>query len=263
MDRYVETRSILDSLASRCSSTREADLTPQKVKHEIKESRNVRILLALSGTRSGFDGYLKELKGLIKEGCSFDVALSRGGERIYSIGSLEEELHPIRILTSEDMIDCNKILGRCDFILAPMVTQHTAIKLSLGMQDELIPLLLWNALWIGMKVYIDFLNAALEKTAKNLYMQEIIHEHIERIKSMGALEISVENMKETILNTKKDLEPSKAASTGGVITERDIITLGKGEIMVGKDTIITPLARDMANKLNIKIIKERRVYNQI
>lgn len=256
MDRYVETRSILDSLASRCSSTREADLTPQKVKHESKESRNVRILLALSGTRNGFDGYLRELKGLIQEGCSFDIALSRCGEKVYSIGSLEAELHPIRILTSEDMIDYNKILGRCDFILAPMVTQHTAIKLSLGIQDELIPLLLWNALWIGIKVYIDFLNTALEKTAKNLYMQGIIHEHIQRIKSMGAVEISVENMRKTILDKNKDFEASKASPTGGVITERDIITLGKGEIMAGKDTIITPLAWDAANKLNIKIIKE-------
>jgi len=72
----------------------------------------------------------------------------------------------------------------------------------------------------------------------------------ERLRRLRAFDIKVTKI------DKLDLDCDETKSSKGLITEEDILAVGSGEIRVAKGSVITPLARDRAAELGIKIVIE-------
>ncbi|MEM2900623.1 MAG: hypothetical protein QXT63_07510 [Thermoplasmata archaeon] len=72
----------------------------------------------------------------------------------------------------------------------------------------------------------------------------------ERLRRLRAFDVKVTRIEEF------SLESEKTSQRKGLITEEDILAVGSGEIRVAKGCVITPLARDRAAELGIKIVVE-------
>ena len=111
----------------------------------------------------------------------------------------------------------------------------------------------------GKKTYLDFNSVRnyLGEETKNMAISNMSEDYIKKILQMGAIELNQDDYsKEATINksiktANKSVENKQQKK---VITESDIINLGKnGNLILPIGSIVTPLAKDKARAMNIKI----------
>lgn len=299
LKKYNLTKEIIDQLASRVtgnnriSSSYSNKVVPSKVKQNIYRtkgslSRNYhgnssylgkekRVLAVFTGTDVGVEESIKELNEAKKYGITFDIAVSESAEEILELDFLKEHLRPERTFTERDKLITEKVVEGVSGIIVPMTTQNTVAKLALGIQDTFISFALWQSLWHGKPVLIDFANAIQFRGSysQQPMLQNIVEDYTNKLKKMGVKEVSGTDyvmellksldIKEKInssigyIDNKKTYtnEENNSDEQKTVITEKDIIEMGNqgGELSIPRRAIVTPLAYDTAKKLGISIIK--------
>ncbi|KAB3530537.1 hypothetical protein [Alkaliphilus serpentinus] len=262
MSRYNQTQRIIEHLILRSNSS----ISNQGgTKH---------LMVALTGTNISRDQVFNDLSSLSKEGFTYDIVLSDSGEEINDISEIRRYLNPKELYTEKLPLAREGYLEGIDGFLVPLITQNTAIKLSLGIQDQLVPRMLWQALWQDKPVWMNFKDLLQYKglATNNPHLIEKLKGTIAELKKMGvrAYEFPF-NMGEVkkVLNFNKnntgDMKGSnnpkvefKGNEERRVITESDILTSkpSNGEIMIPAGAIITPLAKDTAKALGLKIVRK-------
>lgn len=233
------------------------------------------ILAVFTGTDVGVEDAIRELNEGKKYGVTYDIAVSESAEEILEIDFLKEHLRPERTFTERDKLNTDEVLEGVSGIIVPMTTQNTVAKLSLGIQDTFISFALWQSLWHGKPVLIDFKNVIKYKGnySKQPMLQTIIEDYIAKLSNMGvkkverksyisellkALDIKEKTHKSIQNNTNDSHQKNNSNIQKVVITERDLKQMGNqgGDIIVPRGSIITSLAYDTAKKLGINIIKK-------
>ncbi|WP_202707145.1 flavoprotein [Sporosalibacterium faouarense] len=235
-----------------------------------------KVLAVFTGTDVNVENAIKELNEGKKYGLTFDIAVSESAEEILEIDFLKKNLKPERTFTEKDKLITEKVLEGVSGVIVPMTTQNTIAKLALGIQDTFISFALWQSLWHGKPVLIDYANAIQYRGtySKQPMLQKIVEDHIKTVNKMGTIEVQRgkyvnELLKALKINNKKDFnvknsydssyskEENNSMGQKVVITEKDVLQMGNqgGELSVPKRTIVTPLAYDTAKSLGIKIIK--------
>ncbi|GHV33404.1 hypothetical protein FACS1894187_01580 [Synergistales bacterium] len=195
---------------------------------------------------------LDRLQVLIGQGQRISLGFSFMAEKILDTKAIVRSLNPLEVFGEEDVFKMRLIVETHDWLAVPNITVNTLSKVALGMVDSFVSQALWVFLRQGKKTYLDFRSArccwGLE--TQNREMRRLIDQHIETVTKMGALELPA---RETPVTKAQPLEPDKRG-TRAVITEKDVLSLDKGQkLVLEKGTIMTSLARDRAGLLGITL----------
>ncbi|WP_069650898.1 flavoprotein [Caloranaerobacter ferrireducens] len=270
MDKYEFTKSVINELFKKTSNIYE-DRKDETEKNFI-ETNSVHLALVFTGTNIGLNDYVDKLIKLKRYGFTYDVVLSEVAEEIIGMDVLKSRLGPKKIFNNV-MIANLDVFYKFDGVIVPMMTQNTLTKLVMGLQDDFITSLIWHMLWFSKPVFIDFLNCRTKmgSKAKNPFLDEMIEGYLDKLIKMGVTEVDKKDFVVKILDkfkTYKSFESLKTQTNEdkmtdvnffeGVITEKDVISIAKKEkeIIVSARTIITPLAKDTAKELGLKIRKK-------
>ncbi len=223
-------------------------------------------LVVLNGTTMDYNrtyGFIHDLKNKYEISLGFSFM----AERLLDTNKIINEIRPAQIYREEDMLRLNAISKEYAALYGPNISINTLSKVSTGMIDSFISNLIWTFLYFGKDVYLDFNSVREYMGVKpgNKEMEKIIENYISTVIKMGAIEISTGEIQkskvhlfgnmENISNTEK--KSNKASEQKNLIVEKDIRRLSKNQVLViDKDTLITPLARDKARELGIKIEKK-------
>jgi len=252
------TREIINQLSSR-----------GKAPIDVRGSKTVMVIL--TGTSTAMEDWIKPLIRARGQGIRYELVLSKAAGEMLDLNKLTLKLQPRRVIVEGSTIDETLCLHKLDAIVAPLLSQNTAFKLLNGIQDQMIPRLLWEGLWIGKPIWLNLqgLRSYRGSEAANGVMKRFVEENIQRLISMGVKEIKPEDYMQEIISTltlkeedmlsprEASIDNSIAQSKKSIITEGDILRTPTEikEIKVSSNSIITPLAYDTAKRRGIKIIK--------
>ncbi|MDW7671456.1 MAG: hypothetical protein SCK57_01890 [Bacillota bacterium] len=262
MNQVNRTKQILAHLSGQIGSL------PEPAKSAKSSQNGPRLLIVFSGNPIGLDQVMMDLMECKKRGWIFDLAFSANAESLMDTDRIIRQLGAAQII-GRDMRDLkNYSMNHLTGVLAPLVTQNTARKLMMGIQDGLVPNLLWQALWDGIPVYMD-LESLLTyhgRQTKNQHLARMMKQTMNTLLEMGVImvkrpaEILVGNT-DGIKQQSNQLKPSSAAdgtAQKSVITEQDILAHANGQntLNIPTGAIVTPLAKDTAAAHGIRLIRK-------
>ncbi|KPU26738.1 hypothetical protein TR13x_08700 [Caloranaerobacter sp. TR13] len=267
MDKYEFTKSVINELFKKTSNIYE-DRKDETEKNFI-ETNSVHLALVFTGTNIGLNDYVDKLIKLKRYGFTYDVVLSEVAEEIIGMDVLKSRLGPKKIFNNVTIANLD-VFYKFDGVIVPMMTQNTLTKLVMGLQDDFITSLIWHMLWFGKPVFIDFTNCRTKmgSKAKNPFLNEMIENYLSKLIKMGVTEVYKNDFIVRLLDKFKSYKAFEIQTNEditddmnffeGVITEKDVINIAKKEkeIVVSARTIITPLAKDTAKELGLKIRKK-------
>lgn len=263
MDRQNLTKSILQNVSS--TLKQESENISSMEGNIFNEDHNEDILILLTGSDWKLEEKLDELSKLKRHGVSIYVCLSFAAEKILNLNQINNILNPVEFYREEDLFNLDLIVSKHSRLILPNITVNTLSKISLGILDTVIPNIVWDFLALGETVYIDFNTVRKHRgmDIKNKEIKSTIENYVEKVKNMGAIDISEESYISQIVSKdfneviNRTLE-NKIEEEKKVIVEKDIVKLQSNntQLLVPKNSIITPLAKDKARELNIEIIKE-------
>ncbi len=213
-------------------------------------------LVVLNGTRD-FNptyGFIQDLKNSYE----ISIGFSFMAERILDTKKIIDEIRPAHIFREEDILRLKEILRDYTTLVGPNISMNTLSKVSTGMIDSFISNIIWSFLYFGKEVYLDFASVRefMGEKSRNEEMIKIIENYISTLIKMGAVEI-VHPLGDSVNTPNIKQESQKLIGPKDLISEKDILKLNKNQVLVlDKKTLITPLARDKARELGIKIEKK-------
>ncbi len=236
------------------------------------------LLVVFTGTDYGLNESLTELvKAKNNYGFSYDVGFSFSGSAVIGeqgISDIVRRLSPRKTFTEHDQLIFERVLDGVDGIVVPMATQDTVSKLAFGIQDSFISTLLWQAIWRGITVLVDFQNVKKYKgtDTKSEFQAQIIQDHIDRVKRMGVSELINGDYITRMLNAFKNANIEvEATDDGNMVVEQKIMNNEFPKILTSKDlldlvgdsnsisipdgTVVTPLALDTAKEKGITLLR--------
>ena len=231
------------------------------------------ILVVFNGSNIDLDSRILEIKKLKENDYNLSLGFSFMGEGILDHEKIIKELNPMDIYKEEDIFHLEDIVEKYPILIMPNLTMNTLSKVSLGMIDSFASNILWTYVYSGKDVYLDFNSVKnyLGKPSKNKAINGLIDNHIKTLKDMGAVEVKAGNYLEKIVGNKNEKPAEKSLGDSKkkpeaelnkefnkVITEGDLYNISKDTVLnLPKGTIITPLAKDRAREMGIKIEIER------
>lgn len=222
------------------------------------------MLVLFAGNPIGLDETLYDLGMLKKGGWCFDVAFSSNSEALMSTDRIIGQLKP-RLVIERNMNQLKIYnMEHLKCVIAPLITHNTARKLILGIQDGLIPNLLWQALWDSIPVYMNLasLRTYHGRPTGNPQLNHLMEGTIAELKKMGVKDMdrpsslpSLELLGHNGLSvTGQVSEYAGHADDKKIFTEKDILALSQSDTVLNlpHGSIVTPLARDTAVARGIK-----------
>ena len=216
-------------------------------------------IIVFNGSNIQLDQRIDYIKELKRDGMKVSVAFSFMAEQILDTEKIIRSLDPINVYREEDVFRLKEITKNYALIIGPNITINTLSKIALGMIDSFISTIIWTFMYQGKKTYLDFNSVRnyLGEETKNMAISNMSEDYIKKILQMGAIELNQDDYsKEATINksiktANKSVENKQQKK---VITESDIINLGKnGNLILPIGSIVTPLAKDKARAMNIKI----------
>lgn len=221
---------------------------PAQKKKEQKRKHHIFMIL------EGKDEEIDSLRKFKEDDVDVSIILSKEKQERIKKDLLKNRIYLKEIYTEEN----DRFIEKMDMLWIPIFNQNMAAKLRLGIQDTIDLFAIWQALWYGKKViankkYLQYCNG---KDTKNVYLKKIVQENIQFLEKMGVKWSNDTDFLKEIkgMNAYEERQKEKRK----IITKKDILGLvGKtNEFYLSKDSIITPLAKDIAKEKNILIIKD-------
>ncbi|KMT22103.1 flavoprotein [Clostridium cylindrosporum] len=229
---------------------------PQVPKNDTK------LLVVFTGSNLGFEESLSEAKKLKDLGYTIDVAISESAESMFGEERFRS-LNPRSLYTAKDKMNYLEMVQNVDAVVVPIATQNTAIKLSLGLQDSFISMLLWQSLWQGKTLFMNMDDMTTHRgmEAKSKMLLQMMSGYVDKLKRLGVKPISTLNLSKSIHESFTSEKNSSIKFEGAierpVITEKDILKRAAGDtITVPLRAIITSLAQEAAKNLSINIVRQ-------
>lgn len=234
-----------------------------------------RALAIYTGGTIGFEQSLLELQKIQTAHVEVSVVLSAAAEKIIDMDRMKELLgRNIPLITTQSPYP-GKLLREVDFVLVPVLTQNTAAKLAYTLADSLPSTLIFQGLMLG-KPILAAGNAADPRDDCRIKMNlgnsppgfsAALQQNLKKIASYGIELVSVEELAtasqkliERIDRKSADgLRENQAASPEkkslvDVATIKAAASKGLFRIVIGRNCIVTPLARDVAREYRIEMV---------
>lgn len=241
----------------------------EEVLKKLKSSNEKRILALFCGGTIGSKEACKELKALSEASYECQVVLSPAAEKVLGVEWLQSELGQIPIYTEKNGLKPGELLRNTDTVLVPVLTLNSAAKIACGIGDTLVTNLIMQALFLGKPVIAaqnacDLDNPVRKKLGMNQGNQKYSRLFSANLKTLSEYGIKLVEA-ESLAKVLKGAEKEKTffctpEENQGLIFNKRVLSAGDMALCqglnfkVGKNTLITPAAQDLALKRGISII---------
>lgn len=230
------------------------------VENVLKEHLNTpqqtdRQLLAILGaTQISLEEVLQQFQKCTQEGWKIRIILSDLATKVLKLDEIKSTFDEDDILLENDLSDIPSLVESHSQIILPTLSYPMVGKLALKLVDSPCTYLIFHALCCGKPVI-----GASEELPKNKYiskelrtLDKIEPAHVNALREFGVQWVTVDQIAETVFGI--DL-PNRVNVSSLVISASVIANLASDvqELVYTQPTIITPLARDHAQKRGIKL----------
>jgi len=243
-----------------------------------KLSTAKKLLILFTGSLTSYDTIINQLRNITLIGCDTTLVLSESFLNLKSIDEIKNELNPNRILTKLDNYQIAEEVKKADLILIPFLTRNTVAKVLNAITDTVPTNLIFTALLLKKKIIavrdgadpeiLDCIHCYTPNAPA--LMQLLMRKNLELLIQVGVELIKSDQLEEAVedfFTYKKSTEigerqvsstPKFLKLQREIITSEDIKKALKNKekyLYVSPNTIITDIAKEMANKEGIEIIK--------
>ncbi|SCI25179.1 MULTISPECIES: flavoprotein [unclassified Romboutsia] len=269
------------------------DIIVDKVIEKIID-KSKRGILLFTGATIGYNEAIESISKLKMEGWEFDVVMSKSATEVLSEEDIKKSIDVEKII-NDNKYDIKELLQRNSIVIVPTLTINSAAKIANCISDTLVTNIISKALMLGKPVVASINGCCPENEERkiiygdnlsDLYKKKL-SENLEALRNYNIRLSSSENLynnvnkmllksfnlyktnKNNALNktnisnaTSKYIPKSKeklcfAKLDKKVLSRKDIWDNKKfNTIFINQNTLITDLARDEAEKLNIKLLRE-------
>jgi hypothetical protein len=231
------------------------DTSPQK-----------KYLIVVTGGEMGLSQAVDFARACVTEKVTVSLVLSPSAIKLLSKSEWSTRTGIVQIITEQSHASIMDLLKEHQEIIVPILTVNSAAKIALGITDTLATGLIFHGLLMGKPVLaarescdLDYLNYFMQEGNPGAAaLKAKLIENQKALEAMGVKFCTVDQL----VDLAKPLREKKAVSqqfSGGskVITVEDIVPLEPGTtITIGKNTIITPSARDLAAERQINFCRQ-------
>lgn len=236
------------------------DRIVEEVLKKLNSVNKKRILALFSGGTIGSKEAFKELKSLSEAGYECQAVLSPAAEMVLGVERLQTELGQMPIFTEKNGLKPGELLKNTDTLLVPVLTLNSAAKVATGIADNLITTIIMQALLMGKPVIAaqnacDPDNPVRMKLGMNQGNQKYIRlfsQNLQTLRDYGINLVDAGSLAAAVRGKSK--EDGGLIFNKRVLSAADMALCQGPTFIVGKNTLITPAARDMAEKRGINII---------
>lgn len=233
------------------------DILQSKVNESQPSSKN--LLVILGATEKPLDIIFQQLDKCMQEGWKLQFILSELAAKVIDLNSIKSLFGADNVIREEELTDILSIVENASVILLPAFSYPMVGKLALKLVDTPCTYLVYHALCQGKQVV-----ATTDTFIKRKhYLEEKIHpldkineKHVNTLSGFGVIWVT----EEMIIETIRDANLSYKVFTQTSIISASVIdnlAVNVRELVYTKPTIITPLARDHAQKRGIKLINKQ------
>lgn len=238
----------------------------EKIVKEILQSQvteiqpsNKNLLVILGATEKPLDNLFQQLNQSMQEGWEVQIILSELATKVIDLDPIESLFDKDKIIREEDLTDIPSIVESSSVILLPAFSYPMVGKLALKLVDTPCTYLVYHALCQGKQVAAtadDLIRKKHYSDKKIQSLDEINEEHVNILSGFGVIWVTEDMIIETIRNA--DMSNKVFAQTSIISASViDNLAINVRELVYTEPTIITPLARDHAQKRGIKIIRKQ------
>ncbi|AOR23564.1 phosphopantothenate--cysteine ligase [Clostridium taeniosporum] len=249
---------------------------------EIKKFKQKEVIVCFTGTNRGLTSIIAELKKLKSKGIRLKAVLSKFASQIIDMDLINKVFSKEDIYI-DDALEVNHIYDKkFDLLIGGTCSINSLAKVANGIGDTLPTALISKCILNGTKIVIAKESFEFNKEIPVSYMN-MINKNLDKLKSYGIELMNSNNISNLVLNEQyiinsklnkdiinaneiisKNLVDKKGIYENNseieiykkVISSEDISNNSKDEkIVVPSNSIITALAQDLADELNIEIIK--------
>jgi len=232
------------------------------------QERQRRALALFTGGIIGAEEGLLALGKMKEHGWSFTAVMTPGAERALGTERVAGALPGVPILTEKNGWPPGPLLQEHNLLLVPVLTVNTAAKVAAGIADNLVTTLILEGLLMGKPVLAatdacDINHPTRVRLGMNRGMpalREQLAGNLERLAAYGVhllaakeLAAAAEDLVQWPGRRREGQGQEVKVFTGKVLSRSHVAAWPGKEIIVARGTVITPLARDLAEEKGLRI----------
>ncbi len=269
------------------------DTIVDKVIEKIIE-KSKRGILLFTGATIGYNEAIESISKLKMEGWEFDVVMSKSATEVLSEEDIKKSIDVEKII-NDNKYDIKELLQRNSIVIVPTLTINSAAKIANCISDTLVTNIISKALMLRKPVVASINGCCPENEERkiiygdnlsDLYKKKL-SENLEALRNynirLSSSENLYNNVNKMLLKSFNLYRPDKSNTLNKtnisneinkctpkseeklyfakinkkVLSRKDIWDNKKfNTIFINQNTLITDLARDEAEKLNIKLLRE-------
>lgn len=236
------------------------------------------LVTVFTGATVGFTEAIQQVRSLILDGFCIQLAFSPAAEQLYGRTVLDQ----LAGFPHVDCVNSSKWLSslrEARSVVVPLLSVNTVSKISSLIADNLATNLILHGLFMGKAVILAHNGADSSGPGRqqlgfhkgSLALRQALQKRLETVAEYGCQLTNVQQLRdvvngacarESIENTKKTpstpavAHPSCSPS-GKVVTAADVASAHRlgAHLMLPNGSLVTPLARDLAMKHGVPLVK--------
>lgn len=215
------------------------------------------MLAVLGATQHPLDPILQQFQICMQEGWNFRIILSELATKVLNLDPIFSTFSEENILLENSITDIPAIVENYSQIVLPALSYPMAGKLAMKLVDTPCAYLVYHALCCGKRVLAaaDVSTKRKDTEKITLTLDQIEPDHVNTLTEFGVNWITVDQIATSI---REGESLTRVNVDVPIISSTVIANLADNvqELVYAKSTIITPLAREHAQKRGIKLISK-------
>ncbi len=225
--------------------------------HSTNGQNDKKLLAIIGATQRSLEQPLQQLQTCQQKGWNIRIILSELATKVVDLALIDDVIGKENILQENELTDIPSIVNEYSQIILPALSYPMAGKLALKLVDTPSTYLILHALSCGKQVIAaaDVFNRRELKNKKSSILDKIEQQHVNTLTEFGVKWITVEQIATTIGEVDATNRISINTSVISVTVISNLPSNVK-ELVYAKPTVITPLAREHAQKMGIRLTPE-------
>lgn len=238
----------------------------EKVLEEQEQARTTtqtahekRLLAIFGAAQLKLDVPLQQLERCMQAGWKITIILSELATKVLNLKRIHAAFGEENILQENNVTDLSTMVETYQQIVLPVFSYPMAAKLALKLVDTPCTYLVFEALRKGKKVTAasDALNQSENSIKAGAILDKLEGEYVNALSELGVQWVTMEHIADALCTGNL---ATQATLDRAVISAAIVANLAESvqEVFYTNPTIITPLAREHAQKRGIKLIPKHR-----